>query len=114
MAGNQGDVLHRLDSGSGGSGGGDASATNQVVIQNLTDQLAHIINQLRFLSALQSPTSELRVTINGGTALVSSTLGAVTTLTNQTSLGGYNASMAVMNQINTNVGVSIRSQIITT
>lgn len=96
------------------SGGLKISDAQNVVIQNLTDQLAHLTNQLRFLSALQTPTSELRVNVNAGTLPTVTTVTTVSTLTNQSQMGTYLTNNVVMSQMNDYTANALRRNITTT
>lgn len=85
-------------------------ASNQSVIpvsattlENMVDQLATLVNSLKFLSALQTPTAELRVSLNG-LANNQQTIGAISSVTNianQTGQGGFQTQHVVMSQMNT-------------
>ncbi|MBA3678630.1 hypothetical protein H0W80_00280 [Candidatus Saccharibacteria bacterium] len=84
-------------------------------LQNLTDQLAHLINKLSFLSGVQGVAADIRVTMLSGTITTVTTVSTVTTVgtvTNQTNIGGYAATNTIMNQMNTNAN-QLRQQIIT-
>lgn len=89
-------------------------------IEDLTEQVAHLVNNLNFLKSLQEPNGSLRVTMNSNTtgALTSvgtvtnvTTVATVTTLTGQTNIGGFAASHMIMSQMNTSVQAGIRANI---
>lgn len=88
------------------------------ILENLVDQLSHLINRLSFLASLQNPTDgRLRVNLADGLTFVGATLGAVATVTsvtniaNQTGQGGFGTQHVVMAQMNTNVATAIRNNI---
>lgn len=89
-------------------GDGAASEASLVVLQDMTDEVATLVNSLKFLAAMQTTTGQLKVNIADGTAIGSTTIGAITTVTtvssvaNQVQSGGFALSHDVMSSINTN------------
>lgn len=86
-------------------------------LQAALDNILRALNKLSFLSALQTPTSELRVNINAGTLPVVTTVSTVTvvasitSVANQVNAGGYALSHQVMAMMNQSVAMGIRSNI---
>lgn len=69
-----------------------SSEQTQKEIYNLTETLYELINRLDFLSAVRGNAADLRVTL---TASAFSSVGTVTTLSNQTNIGGSNAATQI-------------------
>lgn len=85
------------------------------LLSSYTEQLVRLANRLMFLSAIQTPASELRVSINSGTLPTVTTVGtvsSVTSLANQVNSGGYALSHRVMNMMNQAVMDGIRRNIV--
>lgn len=86
-------------------------------LQAALDNILRALNKLSFLTALQTPTSELRVNINAGTLPVVTTVSTVTTVAsitsvaNQVNAGGYALSHQVMSMMNQSVAMGIRNNI---
>jgi len=86
-------------------------------LQAALDNILRALNKLSFLTALQTPTSELRVNINAGTLPVVTTVSTVTvvasitSVANQVNAGGYALSHQVMAMMNQSVAMGIRSNI---
>lgn len=64
----------------------------------LAQALYEVVERLTFLTGVRGPAANLRVTVTDGSVAVSS--GTVTTLSNQTSLGGYTANQIVPSTVN--------------
>ena len=86
-------------------------------LQAALDNILRALNKLSFLTALQTPTSELRVNIHAGTLPVVTTVSTVTvvasitSVANQVNAGGYALSHQVMAMMNQSVAMGIRSNI---
>lgn len=86
-------------------------------LQAALDNILRALNKLSFLTALQTPTSELRVNINAGTLPVVTTVSTVTvvasitSVANQVNAGGYALSHQVMAMMNQSVAMGIRNNI---
>ena len=83
-------------------------------IDELMNQTTHLLERLMFLTALQTPTSELRVNVNAGTlptVTTVSTVSSVTSVANQVNGGGYALSHQVMALMNQGVAGAIRPNI---
>lgn len=93
---------------------GGATSDNQIIAQGILDELSSLVNKLGFLSALQTPTGELKVTLfqAGANNLTGVTLGAVTSVTNQVSSGGFSLTQDVISSINTEVNTGVKANII--
>ncbi len=87
----------------------DGSSLTRSSMDALTDQLSHLVNSLKFLSTLQTPTAELRVSLNG----LANGTQTIAALTNLNGFGGFTTQHFVMNQMNTNAATAIRANIIT-
>lgn len=105
------------------AGSANPLPTSDLADQNLTDQLAHLVNALKFLSTVQGIAGDLRVTLLSGvvttvTAVTTVTtvtaVTTVTTVTGQTNAGGFGLQHQVMNQMNTNAAAAIRNNITVT
>ena len=87
-------------------------------IDELVNQGNQLLERLMFLSALQTPTSELRVNINAGTLPTVTTVGtvssvtAVASVTNQVSSGGYALIHQVMSLMNAGIMAGINPGIV--
>jgi len=86
-------------------------------LQAALDNILRALNKLSFLSALQTPTSELRVNINAGTlptvttVTTVSTVTSVTSVANQVNGGGYALSHQVMALMNDSAALAVRNRI---
>lgn len=83
-------------------------------LQAALDNILRSLNKLSFLSALQTPTSELRVNVNAGTlptVTTVTTVSTVTSMTNQVQAGTYLLGEQVRAQMNTAVACAIRNNI---
>ncbi len=80
-------------------------------MQAALDNILRALNKLSFLSALQTPTSELRVNVNAGTLPTVTTVSTVTSMTNQVQAGTYLLGEQVRAQMNTAVACAIRNNI---
>lgn len=95
----------------------ETQATLEAIAEFANESL-RILNRLSFLSALQTPASELRVNINAGTlpavTTVSTvnTVSSVTSVANQVNGGGYALSHQVMAMMNQAVADGIRRNIV--
>jgi len=91
--------------------------TTLASIDELVNQGTRLLERLMFLTALQTPTSELRVNVNAGTLPVVTTVSTVTTVSSVTSVanqvngGGYALSHQVMALMNQGVAGGIRPNI---
>lgn len=91
--------------------------TTLTSIDELVNQGTRLLERLMFLTALQTPTSELRVNVNAGTLPVVTTVSTVTTVSSVTSVanqvngGGYALSHQVMALMNQGVAGGIRPNI---
>lgn len=86
-------------------------------ISEYMDQMTQLANRLAFLSAVQTPASELRINVNSGTLPVVTTVSSVTavaSVTNQVSGGGYALSHQVMSLMNQGVMAGINPGIVVT
>lgn len=84
-------------------------------IDELVNQGNQLLERLMFLSALQTPTSELRVNVNAGTLPTVTTVGTVNTVssvTNQVSSGGYALIHQVMSLMNAGIMAGINPGIV--
>ncbi|HQZ40663.1 MAG TPA: hypothetical protein PLH72_16655 [Vicinamibacterales bacterium] len=91
-----------------------AMQTSLSSIDELMNQTTHLLERLMFLTALQTPTSELRVNVNAGTlptVTTVSTVSSVTSVANQVNGGGYALSHQVMALMNQGVAGAIRPNI---
>ena len=80
-------------------------------LQAALDNILRALNKLSFLTALQTPTSELRVNVNAGTLPTVTTVSTVTSMTNQVQAGTYLLGEQVRAQMNTAVACAIRNNI---
>ena len=80
-------------------------------LQAALDNILRALNKLSFLTALQTPTSELRVHVNAGTLPTVTTVSTVTSMTNQVQAGTYLLGEQVRAQMNTAVACAIRNNI---
>ena len=88
--------------------------TTLTSIDELVNQGTRLLERLMFLTALQTPTSELRVNVNAGTlpaVTTVSTVSSVTSVANQVNGGGYALSHQVMALMNQGVAGGIRPNI---
>jgi len=95
----------------------EAMQTTLESISALAGESLRLLERLSFLTALQTPTSELRVNVNAGTLPVVTTVSTVTTVSSVTSVanqvngGGYALSHQVMSLMNQSVACGIRQNI---
>ena len=86
-------------------------------IDDSSEQFVRLLNRLMFLSNMQTPASELRVSVISGTlpaVTTVSTVSAVTavaSVTNQVAVGGYNLGEQVRDQMNSLFALAIRANI---
>ena len=88
----------------------DSIITNQTDINNLVDALYELVDRLAFLPSVRWTTADLRVTPISLPTLW--TVTTVSTLTNQTNIWGYIASMNVQSTVNMNTQSNYNNLII--
>ena len=91
-----------------------AMQTTLDTISAFANESLRLLERLSFLTALQTPTSELRVNINAGTLPTVTTVGTVSTVTsvaNQVNAGGYALSHQIMAMMNDSAGIAVRNRI---
>lgn len=91
-----------------------AMQTTLDTISAFANESLRLLERLSFLTALQTPTSELRVNVNAGTLPTVTTVGTVSSVTsvaNQVNGGGYALSHQVMAMMNDSAGIAVRNRI---
>lgn len=91
-----------------------AMQTTLDTISAFANESLRLLERLSFLTALQTPTSELRVNVNAGTLPTVTTVSSVTAVaavTNQVQAGTYLLGEQVRAQMNTAVACAIRNNI---
>lgn len=91
-----------------------AMQTTLDTISEFANESLRLLERLSFLTALQTPTSELRVNVNAGTLPTVTTVSSVTAVaavTNQVQAGTYLLGEQVRAQMNTAVATAIRYNI---
>lgn len=88
-----------------------AMQTTLDTISAFANESLRLLERLSFLTALQTPTSELRVNINAGTLPTVTTVSSVTSVANQVNGGGYALSHQIMAMMNDSAGIAVRNRI---
>lgn len=94
-----------------------AMQTTLETISAFANESLRLLERLSFLTAVQTPASELRVNVNAGTLPTVTTVGTVNTVSSVTSVanqvngGGYALSHQVMSLMNQSVACGIRQNI---
>lgn len=94
-----------------------AMQTTLETISAFANESLRLLERLSFLTAVQTPASELRVNVNAGTLPTVTTVGTVNTVSSVTSVanqvngGGYALSHQIMAMMNDSAGIAVRNRI---